>query len=140
MKKMTEYYRAAAIIFYRDKDVIIDGITYKHRQVYLQYEHKFNEMSHFGGKRETYDISSWQTAFREIKEETAQLKTPIYEDKENLAIKQYFHDSKMIVYYIKVAAYEYQGNESNWICIGSLPHNIRPHVISQIDYLFFIGN
>lgn len=136
---MLEYYKSAAIIFFRDKDFIIDGITYKHRQVYLQYEHQFNAFSHFGGKRETCDKSSWQTALREIKEETTQLKTPIYEGKENVAIKRYFRDSKMIVYYIKVKSNEYQGCEANWICIGALPYNIRYHVIPQIEHLYFIN-
>lgn len=135
---MEDEYKAAAIIFYRDRTFTIGRKSRQLRQVYLQYEKKHMSLSHFGGKREQYDKSSWITAVRELQEETHDLKTPEFLQKHKFSEKKYFTQSKMIVYYIKIYKYDKQGEESNWICIDWLPNNVRSHVVPQIKHLYNI--
>lgn len=121
-------YKSAAFIFYRYKYVPVIGRI--SLQVYLQYEKKFQMWSHFGGKRELCDRSSYETALRELYEESTDLATPdIYE---NSITSQYFPQSKMVVYYVRVREYDFCINEHNWFNVEYLPTNLRPHVRIQI--------
>lgn len=121
-------YKSAAFIFYRYKYVHTIGRILL--QVYLQYEKKFKMWSHFGGKREPTDKDSYETALRELYEESKELAVPNVYSYE--IPSRYFPQSKMVVYYARVREHEFCINEHNWFNAEYLPSNIRPHVLIQI--------
>lgn len=127
-------YKAAAFIFY--KWVCIKPFNKLYLQVYLQYEYKFDQWSHFGGKREPYENDSFKTAIRELKEEspfTDNLYNWLIKNSSKF-VKKYIPSSKMDVYYVHIQNY-YEFQEANWFTIDFLPNNIRSHVIGQIKEL-----
>ena len=87
--------------------------------------------SHFGGKREASDRDSYETALRELYEESRVLAVPSISG--NNITSQYFTQSKMVVYYVRVREYDFCINEHNWFNVEYLPSNIRPHVSIQIS-------
>lgn len=129
-------YKAAGIIFYRyyyQKNTNRQFI-----QVYLQYEYRKSQWSHFGGKREPCDSGSFQTAKRELLEEIENptaIKSFINSINHNKLSNQYFPKSKMYVYYIHILQPLNCFYEANWFCIDYLPNNIRHHVVPQIKHL-----
>ncbi len=135
MSNIERIYKAAAFVFYRKLFVKSIGETVN--QVYLQYEYKFNAWSHFGGKRESYDKDSFETALRELSEEkhcSKELFDFLDINYSNIR-KKYFPSSKMIVYYVNIANIIDDFIEANWFCTDTLPSNIRSHISSQIKDL-----
>jgi hypothetical protein len=61
-------YKAAGFIFYWYK--YIPPLKRTYLQVYLQYEVKHSQWSHFGGKREPYEMDSFSTASENFKKST----------------------------------------------------------------------
>ena len=137
-------YKAAGFIFYRFKYILPLKRTYL--QVYLQYEAKHSQWSHFGGKREPYEMDSFNTAYRELQEEhnwspsflnelqslaATQLRSS--QSLKSTLLKKYFTSSKMMVYYLNITKSSSDFQEANWFTVGALPNNIRPHIIEQIN-------
>jgi len=126
-------YKAAAIILYRYH--FVPSLRKTFLQVYLQYEYRLSKWSHFGGKRESYDRNSFETAIREMIEE---INIPCIDIIEFLRSKKlekkYFTKSKMVVYYANVSKLSSLNLiDANWFSIDWLPNNIRSHIIEQID-------
>jgi hypothetical protein len=126
-------YKAAGFIFYRFKYVSSLKRTYV--QVYLQYEAKHSQWSHFGGKREPYENDSFNTAYRELQEESCWSLSFLNQLKslKSILLKKYFTSSKMMVYYLNITKSEPNFQEANWFTVGALPNNTRPHIIEQIN-------
>lgn len=127
---MSERYKAAAFIFYRYK--FYPSLKRSFLQVYLQYEPKHKAWSHFGGKREEYDKSSFDTAARELQEEKycSEVLIQSLDKGRKKYRKKYFMSSKMIVYYVEC---QDDFNEANWFVVDALPNNVRSHIIEQIN-------
>jgi 8-oxo-dGTP pyrophosphatase MutT (NUDIX family) len=122
---MTEY-KAAAIVYYRY--LYVDRLKKTFTQVYLHYEHKYCAWSHFGGKKEPNDLNAWETALRELQEESNIATLPIPLD----VFCNYYKKSKMVVYYILVNDIKTSGA---WMDINCLPNNIRAHIKEQFRIL-----
>lgn len=136
MSNIERIYKAAAFVFHRR--LFVPSIVKTVHQVYLQYEHKFNTWSHFGGKREVYDKDSFETALRELGEEKQCSKSlfDFLDSNHSVIKKKYFQSSKMIVYYVDVNDINNdEFIEADWFCIDTLPSNIRSHISPQIKIL-----
>lgn len=125
-------YKAAAFVFYRN--IFVRSLNKQFLQVYLQYEYKYNQWSHFGGKREPFETNSFQTALRELQEENQCSPALInfLKLRSQTFTKKYFPNSKMVVYYVEGV---HDFNEANWFVVDTLPSNIRPHIIQQFESL-----